>query len=144
MTRAATSGWICPKCKRRFTRKNQRHVCGTGEREDVLRNRSPELVAIYAALEVFVKSLGEVEFVTRDRYVLLRTRRIFTDLVIMTDAVRVAVHLPRRIESPLFIKVVADRRHVTHVAKLRQLDELEAVKPFVREAYTHSLRELEK
>ena len=58
--RAATTGWSCPKCKRRFTRKNQRHVCGTGEREDVLRNRPPELVELYGALETFAKSFGPV------------------------------------------------------------------------------------
>ena len=105
----------------------------------VQRNRPPELLELYAALEAFVKSLGPVELVTRDRYVLLRTQRIFTDLVIMSDAIRVAIHLPHKIESALFIKVVADRRHVTHVAKLRSKSELDAVKPFVREAYTHSL-----
>ena len=137
---AETPGWNCPKCKRRFTRKNQRHACGTGRREDVLRNRPPELVELYGALERFAKSLGPLEFVTRDRYVLLRTKRIFTDLVIMTDAVRVAIHLSRKVNSPLFIKVVADRRHVTHVAKLRRMEELEAVKPFLREAYEHSQR----
>ena len=49
--------WTCPKCKRRFTRKNQRHACGTGSRADVLKNRSPELVLLYSALESFVKSI---------------------------------------------------------------------------------------
>lgn len=129
--------WVCRKCRRRFTRKNQRHVCGTGERASVLRNRPPEVVALYAALEKFVRSLGAVEFVTRDRYVLLRRARIFADLVIMAGAVRVAIHLARRAQHPLFEKIGADRKHVTHVAKLHSLDELEALKPFLREAYEH-------
>jgi hypothetical protein len=36
-------------------------------------------------------------------------------LVIMSDAVRVAIHLERKVNDPLFIKVVEDRKKVTHV-----------------------------
>jgi predicted transport protein len=134
-----TSTWTCPRCNRQFTRKNQRHACGTGDRAEVLRNRPPEVVELYAALEKFAKSLGPVEFVTRDRYVLLRSNRIFADAVIMSDALRLAIHLPRKAEHKLFIKVGADRRHVTHVAKLRAMEELKSMKPFLREAYEHSI-----
>ena len=132
------TAWACPKCGRRFTRKNQRHACGTGKRADVLRNRPPEIVELYAALETFAKSLGSVEFVTRERYVLLRSNRIFADLVIMSDALRLAIHLSRRVENKLFIKIGSDRRQVTHVAKLHDLEELEIMKPFLREAYEYS------
>jgi hypothetical protein len=135
-----TPGWTCPKCKRRFTRKNQRHACGTGDRAEVLRNRPPELVELYAALEAFAKSLGPVEFVTRERYVLLRTNRIFADLVVRSDALRLVIHLSRKVEHELFVKVGSDRRQASHVAMLRSPDELEAMKPFLREAYDYSRR----
>ncbi|MCG3130562.1 MAG: hypothetical protein FLDDKLPJ_01327 [Phycisphaerae bacterium] len=134
-----TTMWICPTCRRRFVRKNQRHACGTGDRAGVLRNRPPEVVKLYAALETFAKSLGPVEFVTRERYVLLRSRRVFADAVILSDALRLAIHLPRKAEDKLFFKVASDRRHVTHVAKLRAVEELESLKPFLREAYEHSV-----
>lgn len=134
-----TTPWTCPQCNRQFTRKNQRHACGTGERSAVLRNRPPELVELYAALEDFAKSLGPVELVTRERYVLFRSQRIFADAVIMSDAVRLAIHLGRQVDHALFIKVVADRKQVTHVAKLRSMQDLEAMKPLVREAHAHSL-----
>src|SRR6266446_9694278 len=111
--------WVCPKCKRTFARKNQRHRCGTGDRSEVLRGRPDFVVALYHSLEAFARTLGPVEFVTRERYVLLRSRRIFADLVLMTDALRVAVHLGRRVRSPFFFKIAADRKHVSHVAKLR-------------------------
>jgi Domain of unknown function (DUF5655) len=75
------------------------HACGTGDRADVLRNRPPEVVELYAALETFAKSLGPVEFVTRERYVLLRSNRIFADLIIMSDALRIAIHLSRKVET---------------------------------------------
>ena len=131
--------WECPRCKRRFTQVNQRHACGTGDRADVLRNRPPEIVELYAALERFVKSLGPVEFVTRERYVLLRSNRIFADLVIMSGAVRLAIHLSRQVKNRLFVKIASDRKQVTHVARLHTLAEFETMKPFLREAYEFSI-----
>ncbi len=107
----------------------------------MVRGRSPEIAATYAALETLAKALGPIELVTRDRYVLFRTRRIFMDAVIMIDAVRLALHLPRKIEGDLFSKVVAGPRHVTHVVKLRAPGELTAVTALVREAHVHSLRD---
>jgi hypothetical protein len=132
--------WACPKCKREFTRANQRHTCGTGVRSQVLRNRPDAVVELYTAIESFAQSLGAVERVTRDRYVLLRSVRVFADLVIMTDAVRVAVHLGRTVNAPIFFKVATDRRHVSHVAKVKTKKELEALKPFLKEAYLLSMQ----
>ena len=131
--------WICPKCKRGFTRKNQRHACGTGNRSEVLRSRPDSLVSLYSSLESFAKTLGPIEFVTRDRYVLLRSRRIFADLVIMPDALRVEVHLGRRMEDPIFFKIVSDRKSVAHVTKLRDEESLSTLKPYLREAYEFSI-----
>jgi hypothetical protein len=118
---------------------NQRHACGTGERAEVLRGRPPELVRLFEALEAFAKSLGPVELVTRERYVLLRTSRIFADAVVMTDALRLAIHLPRALADPRFEKVVAGPRHVSHVIRLRRLSDFEACKPWLREAHEFSL-----
>jgi hypothetical protein len=131
--------WACPKCRRKFTRLNQRHRCGTGNRAAVLRGRPDFVVALYLSLEAFAKTLGPVEFVMRDRYVLLRSRRIFADLVLMTDALRVVVHLKRRAKTPLFFKIAADRNHVSHVAKLRDEQALSVLKPYLREAYDLSV-----
>jgi hypothetical protein len=101
--------------------------------------RPEELVRLYAAIEAFAKSLGPVEIVARERYVLLRSVRIFSDLVIMSDALRIAIHLARRVDHPLFFKVVADEKKVTHVAKLRTESEWRAVRDFVKEAYEASV-----
>ena len=133
------TAWACPRCKRRFTRPNQRHACGTGDVVAVLRGRSAEVVRTYAALERAVNELGEVEVVARERYVLFRSQRIFADVVIMSDAVRLAIHLPRPHTHPLFVKVVADRRHVTHVAKLQSVGQVAQLKALLRDAYAFSL-----
>lgn len=133
------SPWLCPKCGRAFTRPNQRHACGTGDRADVLRDRPESLVTLYAELEGFVTKLGAVEVVARERYVLFRSTRIFADLVVMTDCLRVAVHLGRKVKHPLFFKVAADRKHITHVAKVRDMSQLAVLQPLLREAYLFSV-----
>jgi predicted transport protein len=137
--KAMTKAWACPRCERRFSRKNQRHACGTGDRNQVLRNRPAALVALYAELEAFLNTLGQIEVVARDRYVLFRSTRIFADLSVMTDSLRLVIHLARPAQHALFEKVVSDRRHVSHVVKLHDAQELGEMKPFLREAYRTSL-----
>ena len=139
ITKPVRVGWKCPSCQRSFTQVNQRHSCGPGERGAVLRNRAPELVRLYEALEAFAKTLGPVEIVARSRYVLLRSVRIFADVVMMTDAVRVAVHLRRPLADPLFFKVVHDGKKVTGVAKLQTEVQLQRLLPYIEEAYEASL-----
>jgi len=87
-----------------------------------------------AELEAFLHTLGHVEVVARDRYVLFRSARIFADLNVMTDSLRLVIHLPSRGEHALFEKVVSDRRHVSHVVKLRDARELRQMMPFLRDA----------
>jgi len=135
----AAAHWKCPACGRSFTQTNQRHACGTGDRSQVLRNRPDSLVQLYAAIESFAKSLGPIEIVARDRYVLLRSVRIFADLVIMSDAVRIAIHLRRKLDDPLFFKVVSDAKKVTHVAKLQTKQEFTVIRAYLKEAYNVSI-----
>jgi hypothetical protein len=131
--------WRCARCGRTFTRANQRHACGTGDSSVVLRNRPQALAKLYASIEAFARTLGPIEIVARERYVLLRSVRIFADLVIMTDAVRIAVHLRRKVADPRFFKVVGDAKKVTHVAKLRTAVDVNGIKPYLAEAYAASL-----
>jgi hypothetical protein len=138
------SMWKCPRCRRSFRRRNQRHACGIGERSAVLRGRPEEIVALYASVEAFARSLGPMEIVARQRYVLFRSTRIFADFVLMTDALRAAVHLGRRVEHPIFFKVATDRKRVSHVAKLHTQEEFICLKPYLREAYELSLSDLPK
>ncbi len=68
----------------------------------MLRNRPEALVRLYSSLEAFAQSLEPIETVARERYVLLRSVRTFADLVVMAGALRVAVHLRRKVDDPLF------------------------------------------
>lgn len=132
--------WNCPKCSRAFTQVNQRHACGTGSREEVLRNRPAALVGIYELIEAHAKTLGPIEIVTRQRYALFRSVRIFADLTVMTSCVRLVIHLHRRVDAPAFSKIVAgEKTAVSHVAKLTTPDEWEAVKGYFEEAFRVSV-----
>jgi hypothetical protein len=129
------AGWVCPRCDRTFRQVHQRHACGVGSTASLLEDRPAALVNLYATLESEVTSFGGVEVVARDRYALFRTTRIFADLTVMREALRVVVHLGRRVKAPYFIKIGPSGRRVSHVALVRTAEELRAVMPFLREAF---------
>jgi predicted transport protein len=101
----------------------------------LLQNRPPSLVELYGKLEATMKSFGAVEIVTRDRYALFRTTRIFVDLTVTRDALRVVIHLDRAVSAPYFIKVGRSNRRVSHVTTVRTPAELRVITPLLREAY---------
>jgi hypothetical protein len=134
------NSWSCPECRRVFTQVNQRHACGTGSREEVLHNRPAALVHIYELIEAYAKTLGPVEIVTRQRYALFRSTRIFADLTVMTTCVRLVIHLRRQVVAPAFSKLVtSDKMAVSHVAKLTKPSDWNAVKGYFEEAYRVSV-----
>jgi uncharacterized C2H2 Zn-finger protein len=127
--------WRCPRCGRSFRRANQRHACGTGTATALLKNRPATLVQLYRRLEATVRGFGDVEVVTRDRYALFRTTRIFTDLTVMREALRVVIHLARKADEPIFVKIGRDGKRVSHVALVQTPPELRRIVPFLREAF---------
>lgn len=127
--------WICPRCRRSFRRVRQRHRCGVGSTQNSFENRPPVLADLYRELELAVRAFGDVEIVAHDRYVLFRTTRIFTDLTVTADALRVVIHLTRRARGPYFIKTGQNGRRISHVALVRSRKELRSIIPFLREAF---------
>src|SRR5437763_12553628 len=127
--------WACPRCDRTFRQVNQRHACGIGNAATLLKSRPPALTGLYRKLETTVRGFGEVEVVTRNRYALFRTTRIFTDLTVMRDALRVVIHLGRKVSAPYFVKIGQADKRVSHVALVRTDEDLLWIKPFLREAF---------
>jgi predicted transport protein len=101
----------------------------------LLKNRPPALADLYRKLKTTVKGFGGVEVVTRNRYALFRTTRIFADLTVMRDALRVVIHLGRKASAPHFIKIGPSGNRVSHVALVRTDEDLRTIKPFLREAF---------
>src|SRR6202162_1225069 len=108
--------WACPRCHRTFRQVNQRHACGVGSAATLLKSRPPALTDLYRKLETTVRGFGDVEVVTRNRYALFRTTRIFADLTVMRDALRVVIHLGRKAGAPYFIKIVQGDNRLSPVA----------------------------
>ena len=127
--------WACPRCDRTFRQVNQRHACGVGSAATLLKSRPPALTDLYRKLETTVRGFGDVEVVTRNRYALFRTTRIFADLTVMRDALRVVIHLGRKAEASYFIKIGQGGNHVSHVAVVRTAEDLRTIIPFLREAF---------
>jgi hypothetical protein len=101
----------------------------------LLQGRPASLTDLYRKLETTVRSFGQVEVVTRDRYALFRTTRIFADLTVTRDALRVVVHLGRKVSAPHFVKSGPTGNRVSHVALVRTAKDLRTVRPFLREAF---------
>ncbi|MBI2956003.1 MAG: hypothetical protein HYY26_01695 [Acidobacteria bacterium] len=133
--------WNCPRCSRTFRRPEQPHSCGVGRRKDMLKGKPERLVKLYRALEKSLKAWGGVEIVSKKRYALFRTTRVFADLVFMKDALRLAILLDREVRKPLFFKIGRLSAHrIGHVAKVRSAAELRAVLPYLKEAHSFALR----
>ena len=134
--------WTCPRCHRRFRRASQRHACGVGSRSRLLRGKAPHLEALYRALESTLRSFGKHEIVTRERYALFRTTRIFADLVFMRDALRLVIHLGREAHAPCFFKVQRESpNRVGHVALLRSEADVRMITRYLEEAYLFAMSE---
>jgi hypothetical protein len=133
--------WACPRCDRTFRQVNQRHACGVGSAATLLKSRPPALTDLYRKLETTVRGFGDVEVVTRNRYALFRTTRIFADLTVMRDALRVVIHLGRKAGVPCFINIVQGDSRVSHVALVRTAEDLRTIIPFLREAFDLAVSE---
>jgi len=107
----------------------------------LLKSRPPVLTDLYRKLETTVRGFGDVEVVTRDRYALFRTTRIFADLTVMRDALRVVMHIGRKVSAPYFIKIVKGDKRVSHVALVRTAEDLRTIMPFLREAFDLAVSE---
>ena len=133
--------WACPRCHRTFRQVNQRHACGVGSAATLLKNRPPSLADLYRTLETAVRRFGEVEVVTRDRYALVRTTRIFADLTVTRDALRVVVHLGRKVSAPYIVKAGPSGKRISHVIIVRTPGDLRTIMPFLREAFDFAVGE---
>ena len=89
----------------------------------------------YRKLEAAITVFGDVEVVTHNRYALFRTTRIFVDLTVTKDALRVVIHLGREVDASHFIKVVRGPKRVSHVALVRTVQDFRRIVPFLQEAF---------
>ena len=73
--------------------------------------------------------------VTRQRYALFRSTRIFADLTVMKHLLRVVIHLDHKVSAPCFVKSGTSGKHISHVALVSTEEDLQTIIPFLREAF---------
>jgi hypothetical protein len=112
-----------------------------GDSERLLTDRPASLARAYALLERAVRGYGGIEIVTRDRYALFRTTRIFADLTVTRDAMRVVIHLDREVTSRVFVQSGRNGKRVSHVAFVRTATQVRAILPYLRDAYDLAIGE---
>jgi hypothetical protein len=69
--------WTCPRCGRRFTRREQNHSCGDHSVEGFLEGASEKALELFERFGEEVGSVGTFEYVPAKRRLGLQTRRIF-------------------------------------------------------------------
>jgi hypothetical protein len=130
--------WTCPDCGRTFANRNQTHACrGLGRVEDHLRDRSPEVVATYRALESAVRALGPVDVLAERTRIAFHRRMSFAACTLRRSWVDAHVVLARRIRDPRFtsVQTFSPRNHL-HVFRLRSPEEVDdRVRAWLAEAY---------
>jgi len=83
------SMWTCPRCSRRFANVNQWHSCGNPELAELLAPHTPNVVAIYRAVESAIATSGEfrvhpqktrIAFISRMSFAGVKLARRWADL----------------------------------------------------------------
>jgi hypothetical protein len=59
----------------------------------------------------------------------------------MRDALRVVIHLARKVRAPYFIKIGQSGNRVSHVALVRTAKDLRTILPFLRGAFDLAVSE---
>lgn len=119
--------WICPKCERRFARRNQSHSCARHTAEEHLRGVEQSVLEVYEAFADVVAGCGPYELASTRSQIGFRVKRIFCGVVPRESALDGYLDLPRKVSSSRFDHVAdyTDKLWVHHLT-LRSTDEVDA------------------
>jgi hypothetical protein len=124
----AKSGWICPKCGRRFARTNQGHVCETWSVEDLLRELPSASITLYLRFVALMAACGTFDYsVTKQNIGFRGARRIFAGVRPVADGLHGHLDLTRQVEDHRFGRVAPYTKrlfvHSFHITSESQLDQ---------------------
>ena len=132
------TGWVCPKCGRRFAKVNQGHKCEVWTLDDHLAGKPEASIQLFKRLVEMVQACGDFEYsITKGNIGFQGQKRIF--LGVMPTDKRLAGYMdlthpiddPRIRNSSLYTK----RLFVNHFT-LTSADQLDqAFAEWIREAY---------
>ncbi|HKO54710.1 MAG TPA: DUF5655 domain-containing protein [Thermoanaerobaculia bacterium] len=129
--------WRCPECGRTFANRNQTHSCGTVGALDAHFDRKPsEVRALFDAFLDRVRRAGPVTVLPEKTRIAFHVRMSFAMVMPRRDGLVGHLVLARRVAQPPFHKVetFSARNHVHHF-RLRNIEELDGLAEWIREAY---------
>lgn len=111
------SRWTCPRCGRRFAKRNQQHACTTDWTEERhLKDRPPAVVQAYRRFLSLARKNGRIELAPTKSYIGVRgPRRNFAGLIPTNKGLEGFIVAARRIEgSPLLDALPYQRNLFIH------------------------------
>jgi len=136
MGRARASLWVCESCGRAFANRNQSHACGRWTLDRHFAGKPAVVLEIYDRFLKMVEEFGPVTVLPEKTRIAFQVRMSFAQLTIRRHWVLGHLVLAQRVESALFTKVesFSPRNHAHHF-RLDGQEQVETLKPYVREAY---------
>ena len=135
---AATTGWVCLKCGRRFARRNQGHVCEIWTVEYLLRDVPPASIALYQRFVEVVNGCGPFEYsVTKANIGFRGPRRLFAGVLPTAKGLNGFLDLMHPVDDRrlYFVSSYTNRLFVHHF-RITAEDQLDQdVAEWLREAY---------
>ena len=137
MGRDTPSLWTCARCGRAFANRNQSHSCGRWTLDHHFTGKAPRVREIYEAFLAMLERFGPVTVLPEKTRIAFQVRMSFAQLTVRRQWVLGHLVLARRVEDPPFTKVetISQRNHIHHF-RLDGPDDVEALQPYAREAYS--------
>ncbi len=135
--------WTCPRCKRKFAARNQRHACGRWTVGQRFAGRPRELRGLFDAFLKLLRESGPVRLHPAKTRIGFVARMTFANMTVMKDRLRVGLILSRRVESPRWVKVERyGPRCFGHYFNLTSSDDLDdELRGLAAEAYRVGMQE---
>lgn len=129
--------WRCPKCGERFVTANIWHACGRFALKDLFARSDPDVLKLFRRFARMVRACGPVRMIPQKSRVVFQVRVRFAGCYPRKSHLICSVALPRRVESPRFIKITKYGAHfIGHQFRIHAEDELDAeVQGWLRESY---------
>jgi hypothetical protein len=109
-----TSGWECPRCARRFAKRNQQHACANDWTEERhLRDRPRAVIQSYRRFLSLARKNGRIELTHTKSYIGVRgPRRNFAGLIPTNKGLEGFIVAARRIEGPPLLDALPYQRNL--------------------------------
>jgi Domain of unknown function (DUF5655) len=129
--------WRCPKCGRRFAKRNQTHFCGRHGLERHFEGKTPGVRELFEAILALLRSFGPVTVLPEKTRIAFQVRMSFAAVSVRKTYLVGHFIFGRRVEHPRFLRVETysprNHLHAFRIASLADLDEEFA--EWGREAY---------